>query len=116
MAEPEGLRLTMELQGGTSTFETISATGGNGAARAGDVANGSCSSADATLRKLNTKDAIPFLANGTTARRPRALGTSAEAWSISSIYSPGVGGLGGLTTSGGQSGAGAVGGAVLLLY
>ena len=106
--------------GGTSTFETISATGGGGGTTAAAGAPGSCSSADATLRRSNVSAAIPFLANGTFFLRGPAAGTAAEAWAVTSTsgLSPGSLGFGG-TFAGGfvaQTGSGGVGGAVLLLY
>ena len=100
--------------GGTSTFGTISATGGEGGADPGG-ANGSCSSADATLRRSNISLTIPFLINGTSIDRSYTLGTAAVAWAVTSDLSPGSRGTGG-PFGGGQFGAGGVGGAVLLLY
>jgi hypothetical protein len=105
--------------GGTSTFETISATGGNLGTTAAAGANGSCSSADATLRRSNISLAIPFLANGTVVSRGPAAGTAAVAWAVTSGFSPGSLGAGGTHTSGSfvaKTGSGGVGGAVLLLY
>ena len=98
--------------GGTSTFETISATGGAGAISSSDAANGSCSSADATLRRSNVSSAIPFLVNGDTTRGPGA-GTAAVAWAVTSTFSPGSLGASGDANN---AGSGGVGGAVLLLY
>jgi hypothetical protein len=105
--------------GGTSTFETISATGGNRGTTAAVGANGSCSSVDATLRRSNISLAIPFLANGTVVSRGPAAGTAAVAWAVTSGFSPGSVGAGGTHTSGSvtaKTGSGGVGGAVLLLY
>jgi hypothetical protein len=102
--------------GGTSTFSTISATGGAGATTSSSAADGSCSSVDATLRKSSAGSAIPFLANGTVLTRDRSAGTSPEAWSISSAFSPGARGGGGPVQAGGTTAGGGVGGAVLLLY
>jgi hypothetical protein len=99
--------------GGTSTFETISATGGAGATSVSNAADGSCSSADATLRRSNVSFAIPFIVNGTDTSRLYNLGTAAVTWSITSSLSPGAKGEG--PPSLGNS-AGGVGGAVLLLY
>ena len=100
--------------GGTSTFETISATGGDGATTTTNAANGSCSSADATLRRSNVEKAIPFLVNGDNLR-PNNAGTAAIAWSITSNFSPGAIGKGPNAIDN-EPGAGGVGGAVLLLY
>ena len=102
--------------GGTSTFETISATGGAGGTTS-NGANGSCSSADATLRRSNISLAIPFLANGKDVFRGPAAGTAAVAWAVTSGFSPGSLGFGGvLSTTVLNAGSGGVGGAVLLLY
>jgi hypothetical protein len=104
--------------GGTSTFETISATGGAGGAFGG-AASGSCSSADATLRRSTVSLATPFLINGTDTITDWQDGTAAVAWAITSVLSPGAGGEGGGIGdfgSGAKSGGGGVGGAVLLLY
>jgi hypothetical protein len=104
--------------GGTSTFETISATGGNGGGgTAGAVAaSGSCSSADATLRRSNVSAAIPFLVNGTISTRDSS-SPAALQWAVTSSLSPGSRGIGGAySTTVFDSGAGGVGGAVLLLY
>jgi len=105
--------------GGTSTFETIEATGGDGGGGAAGAvaASGSCSSADATLRRSNVSAAIPFLVNGTDITRGTAAGTAAEAWAVTSGFSPGSLGLGGAyATTVFNAGSGGVGGAVLLLY
>ena len=99
--------------GGTSTFETISATGGAGATGTGNAADGSCSSADATLRRSNVSFAIPFIVNGTVTSRLYYAGTAAVTWSITSSLSPGAKGQG---PPGSGSSAGGVSGAVLLLY
>jgi hypothetical protein len=99
--------------GGTSTFETISATGGAGATGTGNAADGSCSSADATLRRSNVSFAIPFIVNGTVTSRLFYDGTAAVTWSITSSLSPGAKGEG---PPGSGSSAGGVSGAVLLLY
>ena len=99
--------------GGTSTFETISATGGAGATGTGNAADGSCSSADATLRRSNVSFAIPFIVNGTVTSRSSNAGTAAVTWSITSSLSPGAKGEG---PPGSGSSAGGVSGAVLLLY
>jgi hypothetical protein len=99
--------------GGTSTFETISATGGAGATGTGNAADGSCSSADATLRRSNVSFAIPFIVNGTVTSRLYYDGTAAVTWSITSSLSPGAKGEG---PPGSGSSAGGVSGAVLLLY
>jgi hypothetical protein len=99
--------------GGTSTFETISATGGAGATGTGNAADGSCSSADATLRRSNVSFAIPFIVNGTVTSRLSNAGTAAVTWSITSSLSPGAKGEG---PPGAGNSAGGVGGAVLLLY
>ena len=99
--------------GGTSTFETISATGGAGATGTGNAADGSCSSADATLRRSNVSFAIPFIVNGTVTSRLYYAGTAAVTWSITSSLSPGAKGEG---PPGSGSSAGGVSGAVLLLY
>jgi len=103
--------------GGTSTFETISATGGAGATTtsvntAVFAASGSCSSADATLRRA-IAGAYVFVVGGEEVRG-RASGTSAIAWAITSNLSAGASGQGGAGSS--TSAAGGVGGAVLLLY
>ena len=99
--------------GGTSTFETISATGGAGATGTGNAADGSCSSADATLRRSNVSFAIPFIVNGTVTSRSSNAGTAAVTWSITSSLSPGAKGEGPPNNT---SSAGGVSGAVLLLY
>ena len=99
--------------GGTSTFETISATGGAGATGTSNAADGSCSSADATLRRSNVSFAIPFIVNGTVTSRSSNAGTAAVTWSITSSLSPGAKGQG---PPGSGSSAGGVSGAVLLLY
>jgi hypothetical protein len=99
--------------GGTSTFETISATGGAGATGTSNAADGSCSSADATLRRSNVSFAIPFIVNGTVTSRSSNAGTAAVTWSITSSLSPGAKGEG---PPGNGSSAGGVSGAVLLLY
>jgi hypothetical protein len=101
--------------GGTSTFSTISATGGAGATAVGSggAASGSCSSADATLRRSNAYASHPFLVNGITTTKGSGAGTAAEAWSITSGYNPGAGGGFGPTNS---SAGGGVGGAVALFY
>jgi hypothetical protein len=105
--------------GGTSTFETISATGGAGGAFGGGV-SGSCSSADATLRRSTVSLATPFLINGTDTINDWQGGTAAVAWAITSVLSPGAlgegGGIGDFTQTSAKSGGGGVGGAVLLLY
>jgi hypothetical protein len=104
--------------GGTSTFETISATGGAGGARGGAAgASGTCSSADASLRRLDIGGAIPLLVNAIITSRVSTLGTAAVAWAITSTLSPGSRGSGGVASMGAAlAGAGGVGGAVLLLY
>ena len=103
--------------GGTSTFETISATGGAGGTTINSfpAASGSCSSADATLRKSNTYSSYPFLLNGITTQRVYTAGAAAVAWSITSAFNPGAGGEGG-PQSQFVAGAGGIGGAVSLLY
>jgi hypothetical protein len=103
--------------GGTSTFETISATGGAGGAFGG-AASGSCSSADATLRRSTASLATPFLINGTATTREWENGTAAVAWAITSVLSPGALGEGGgiVFNNTAIAGGGGVGGAVLLLY
>ena len=104
--------------GGTSTFSTISATGGAGGTSTGTniaaAASGSCSSADATLRKSNAYSSYPFLVNGVTTQRAYQSGTAAEAWSITSGFNAGAGGLGAFGQN--NTGGGGVGGAVALLY
>jgi len=102
--------------GGTSTFETISATGGEGGGDPGG-ADGSCSSADATLRRSNIGLTIPFLVNAVFTFRDYTLGTAAVAWAVTSELCPGARGIGGaLNSFTSIAGAGGVGGAVLLLY
>ena len=103
--------------GGTSTFETISATGGAGGAFGG-AASGSCSSADATLRRSTVSLATPFLINGTDTTREWENGTAAVAWAVTSVNSPGARGEGGSSGLNNSpiAGGGGVGGAVLLLY
>ena len=105
--------------GGTSTFETISATGGAGGAFGG-AASGSCSSADATLRRSTVSLATPFLINGIDTTREWENGTAAVAWAVTSVNSPGArgegGGSGDFSQPSAKSGGGGVGGAVLLLY
>ena len=103
--------------GGTSTFETISATGGAGGAFGG-AASGSCSSADATLRRSTVSLATPFLINGTDTTREWENGTAAVAWAVTSVNSPGARGEGGSSGFNNTpvAGGGGVGGAVLLLY
>jgi hypothetical protein len=105
--------------GGTSTFETISATGGNGGGGAAGAvtAKGSCSSANATLRRSDVIAAIPLLVGSASVVRGPAAGTAAEAWAVTSEFSPGSFGFGGTySTSALNAGSGGVGGAVLLLY
>ena len=101
--------------GGTSTFSTISATGGAGGTSAGSgtAASGSCSSADATVRKSDAYNSYPFLVNGITTQRVYQSGTAAVAWSITSAFNPGAGGQGSFNVN---TGGGGVGGAVSLLY
>ena len=103
--------------GGTSTFETISATGGAGGAFGGGV-SGSCSSADATLRRSTASLATPFLINGTATTREWENGTAAVAWAVTSVNSPGARGEGGNSVFNNTAiaGGGGVGGAVSLLY
>jgi hypothetical protein len=98
--------------GGTSTFSTISATGGDGATTSSNAANGSCSSADANLRRV-AADSVPFIVGGLTVRSNTA-GTSGIQWTITNGIGAGIGGNGGTTST--TSAAGGVGGAVLLLY
>ena len=104
------------IAGGTSTFSTISATGGAAGTTLSTTiaASGSCSSADATLRRSDVSSSHPFLVNGMTTERSYLSGTTAEAWSISSGFCAGARGDGASVTN--QSGGGAVGGAVALLY
>ena len=109
-----GVNPNLATAGGTSTFSTISASGGGGGTNSATGADGTCSSADATLRKSNVGDAIPFLVNGTDTSRGSASGQSAVAWSISSGFSPGARGEG--TSLVTNISGGGVGGAVLLLY
>ena len=102
--------------GGTSTFETISATGGAaGTTTSGTAAHGTCSSADATLRRSDIKTTIPLFINALDNFRERASGTAGVAWAITSAISPGSNGEGGNFSTGADA-AGGVGGAVLLLY
>ena len=96
--------------GGTSTFSTISATGGSGGTFY-DGADGSCSSADATLRKTVGGSTV-FIVGG-SASRAKNSGTSGIAYAITSELGAGASGSGGV---GGGNGAGGVGGAVALLY
>ena len=96
--------------GGTSTFSTISATGGAGGTFY-DGADGSCSSADATLRKTVGGSTV-FIVGG-SASRAKNSGTSGIAYAITSELGAGASGSGGV---GGGNGAGGVGGAVALLY
>ena len=107
---------TVGIAGGTSTFSTISATGGAAGTTLSTsvAASGSCSSADATLRRSDVSSSHPFLVNGMTTERSYLSGTAAEAWSISSGFCAGARGDGASQTN--QSGGGAVGGAVALLY
>jgi hypothetical protein len=111
---------TSGTAGGTSTFGTISATGGAAGQFAGGVgvvaASGTCSSADATLRRSSVGIAVPFLANGLDYIRERGNGTAAETWAVTSGYSPGARGEGGINISGAVDAGGGVGGAVALLY
>ena len=102
--------------GGTSTFETISATGGDaGTTTSGTAAHGTCSSVDATLRRSNITITVPPFINAFDIFRERGSGTAAVAWAVTSDFSPGSNGQGG-NYSVGAAGAGGVGGAVLLLY
>ena len=96
--------------GGTSTFSTISATGGAGGTFY-DGADGSCSSADATLRKTVGGSTV-FIVGGSSSRAKNS-GTSGIAYAITSELGAGASGSGGV---GGGNGAGGVGGAVALLY
>jgi hypothetical protein len=105
--------------GGTSTFSTISATGG-GAGPGASVAftaaaAGSCSSLDANLRRSNVDVAIPPFVNAGAFRTGRltSAGTSPVAWAVDSPYSPGSYGSGSGATI---LGAGGVGGVVALFY
>ena len=112
-----GARGTDGTAGGTSTFSTISATGGSGG-NVSSVTNGSCSSADATLRRTNVTGAVPFLINGTDFLNERTAGTTAVVWAVTSTFSPGAAGERGSGNADGSlhPGGGGVGGAVLLLY
>jgi hypothetical protein len=112
-----GARATDGTAGGTSTFSTISATGGSGG-NVSSVTNGSCSSADATLRRTNVTGAIPLLINGTDFLNERTAGTAAVVWAVTSTFSPGAAGERGSGNADGSlhPGGGGVGGAVLLLY
>ena len=111
---------TSGTAGGTSTFGTISATGGAAGQVAGGsgfaAASGTCSSADATLRRSSVDIAVPFLANGLDYIRERGNGTAAETWAVTSGYSPGARGQGGLNSAAAVDAGGGVGGAVALLY
>ena len=97
--------------GGTSTFSTISATGGAGGTFS-DGADGSCSSADATLRKTVGGSTV-FIVGGSSSRAANS-GTSGIAYAITSELGAGASGSGGAASAG--NGAGGVGGAVALLY
>ena len=96
---------------GTSTFSTISATGGDGGTFS-DGADGSCSSADATLRKTVGGSTV-FIVGGSSSRAANS-GTSGIAYAITSELGAGASGSGGAASAG--NGAGGVGGAVALLY
>jgi hypothetical protein len=107
------------LDGGTSTFSTISATGGGGGSAPGvggaQGTDGSCSSLDANLRRSNVEVAIPPFVNAGAFRisRGTAAGTSPAEWAVDSPYSPGSYGAGGADAS---LGAGGVGGVIALFY
>ena len=97
--------------GGTSTFSTISATGGAGGTSSYG-ADGSCSSADATLRRTVGGSTV-FIVGGSETRAAGS-GTTGIAYVITDTLGAGAGGSGGFSFEG--NGAGGVGGAVALLY
>jgi hypothetical protein len=101
--------------GGSSVFDTITATGGAGGTvfnTSNRAAAGSCASVAANIRRADIISAtMPFI-NATDNLREGTT-TSALAWSVDSVQSPGSSGDG---TGAGSNGGGGVGGAVLLLY
>ena len=105
------------LPGGTSTFSTISATGGNGGQwgfNAPAAANGSCSSVDATIRRSNVSSVIPLFAGGNGFNILRSTDNAPEPWAPDSTYT--AGSRGDSTAVSFWYGAGGVGGAVILIY
>jgi hypothetical protein len=97
--------------GGSSTFMTITSTGGAGATSAASGASGTCTSADANLRRgINTGGSSYDIFTGANVR-PREESVGSISWERDSAYCPGARGSGVSNSS-----SGGVGGAVLLLY
>jgi hypothetical protein len=96
--------------GGSSSFgSNITATGGSSGAT-----NGTCTSADANIYKGNRRTNGIFL-YGSSGTVPRGAGTTAIVWNQNSVYFPGSGGSGELSTSSNNA-TGGVSGAVILWY
>jgi hypothetical protein len=113
--------------GGSSSFlpqggsALITATGGSGGGSASSSANGTngasgtCSTTDANVRRTNISVASAPYVTGSIIERVRAASsTTAQAWSITSGFSPGSRGSGESSSS--SNATGGIGGVILLQY